>query len=138
MSKGSSHLFTGTSGEGIALINEVIDQGIKISPEKVLMITKTPSGQIVWLETGDSRSGLEHIINNHGAEFDAMGITKEQLPNYILEAIYQSNITGTQGKRNPRTVYDFIYEGLKHRIAIQVGSNGYIVSANSKSIREDW
>ncbi len=29
----------------------------------------------------------------------------------ILEAVHQGNIVGTQGKKNPRTIYDFIYNG---------------------------
>ncbi len=53
MSKGSSHLFSGTSGEGKALIAEVEASGEKISPEKVVMITRDPNGKIVWLETGN-------------------------------------------------------------------------------------
>ena len=55
MSKGSSHLFSGTSGEGKALIAEVVASGEKISPEKVVMITRDPNGKIVWLETGNTK-----------------------------------------------------------------------------------
>ena len=47
MSKGNSHLFSGTSGEGRALIDEVVVSGNKISPEKVVMITRDHSGKIV-------------------------------------------------------------------------------------------
>ena len=54
MSKGSSHLFSGTSGEGKALIAEVVASG-EISPEKVVMITRDPNGKIVWLETGNTK-----------------------------------------------------------------------------------
>ena len=136
MSKGSSHLFSGTSGEGKALIDEVIANGEKISPEKVVMITKDPNGKIVWLETGNASSGLQHIINQHGHEFNGKGISNEDIPDYVLEAVYQGHIVGTQGKRNPRTVYEFIYNGQKQRIAVQVGSNGYIVGANPKSLKE--
>ena len=136
MSKGSSHLFSGTSGEGQALIDEVISQGEKISPNRVVMITKDPSGKIVWMEEGNSTSGLQHIIEQHGREFNGKGISNENIPNYVLEAVYQGNIVGTQGKRNPRTVYDFIYNGEPHRIAVQVSKNGYIVGANPKSMKE--
>lgn len=136
MSKGSSHLFSGTSGEGKALIDEVISNGDKISPDKVVMITRDPKGKIVWLEEGNNRSGLQHIINEHGHEFNGKGISNEDIPDYVLEAVYQGNIVGTQGKRNPRTVYEFVYNGVKQRIAVQVGSNGYIVGANPKSMKE--
>ncbi|MBQ6018055.1 MAG: hypothetical protein IJL19_09260 [Clostridiales bacterium] len=136
MSKGSSHLFSGTSGEGKALIDEVISNGDKISPDKVVMITRDPKGRIVWLEEGNNSSGLQHIINEHGHEFNGKGISNDEIPDYVLEAVYQGNIVGTQGKRNPRTVYEFVYNGVTQRIAVQVGSNGYIVGANPKSMKE--
>ena len=136
MSKGSSHLFSGTSGEGKALIAEVVASGEKISPAKVVMITRDPNGKIVWLETGNTKSGLEHIIKKHGHEFNGRGIANKDIPDYVLEAVYQGNVVGTQGKRNPRTIYEFIYNGKTQRIAVQVGSNGYIVGANLKSLEE--
>ena len=137
MSKGDSHLFTGTRGAGKALITEVQANGEKISPDKVEMITRDPSGKVVWMETGNNRSGLEHIIDKHVKEFNGRGISNENIPNYVLEAVHQGNVVGTQGKRNPRTVYEFTYNGKKQRIAIQVGSNGYIVGANCVSLKEE-
>lgn len=136
MSKGSSHLFSGTSGEGQALIDKVIANGEKISPNKVVMITRDPTGRIVWLETGNSKSGLHHIINDHGKEFNGRGISSNDIPDYILEAVYQGKIVGTQGKRDPRAIYEFVYNVKKQRIAVQVGSNGYIVGANLRSNEE--
>lgn len=136
MSKGESHLFSGTSGKGKELIEEVISSGEKISPDKVLLITRDPNGKIIWMETGNGKSGLEHIITEHGHQFNGKGISNEDIPNYVLEAVHQDKIVGTQGKRNPRTVYEFTYNGERQCIAIQVGSNGYIVSANPKSLEE--
>ena len=137
MSKGDSHLFSGTSGEGRALIDEVISNGDKISPDKVLMITRDPSGKIVWMEEGNSSSGLQHIVDRHGHEFNGKGIANSEVPNYVLEAVYQGNIVGTQGKRTPpRTIYEFTYNGVEQHIAVQVGSNGYIVSANPRSMED--
>ena len=137
MSKGDSHLFSGTSGEGRALIDEVIANGDKISPNKVVMITRDPSDKIVWLETGNDASGLQHIIKEHGSQFNGKGISNENIPNYVLEAVYQGNIVGTQGKKSPpRTVYEFTYNGKKQRIAVQVSNNGCIVGANPKSLKE--
>ena len=42
MSKGDSHLFPNTSGAGRSLIDEVIANGEKISPDEVLLITEDP------------------------------------------------------------------------------------------------
>lgn len=136
MSKGDSHLFSGTSGAGEALIDEVVSQGYKISPEKVVLITRNPTNKVVWMETGNAKSGSTHIIERHGKEFNTLGISNSDIPNYVLEAVYQGNIIGTQGRRNPRTVYEFIYNGEIQRIAVQVSTNGYIVSANPRSIKE--
>lgn len=136
MSKGDSHLFSGTSGAGEALIDEVVSQGFKISPEKVVLITRDPTNKVVWMETGNAKSGLAHIIARHGKEFNTLGISNCDIPNYVLEAVYQGNIIGAQGRRNPRTVYEFTYNGEIHRIAVQVSTNGYIVSANPRSIKE--
>lgn len=135
MSKGDSHLFSGTSGSGKALIAEVQANGGKISPNKVIMIAKDPNGKIVWMETGNSHSGLEHIINQHGKEFNGRGIANADIPNYVLEAVRQGKVVGTQGKCNPRTIYEFTYNGKKQLIAVQVGKNGYIVGANCTNKR---
>ena len=88
MSKGNSHLFSGTSGEGQALIDEVVANGDKISPDKVLMITRDPSGKIVWMEEGNSSSGLQHIVGrgkvrSHGHDMNVQKFlpdTADQLP----------------------------------------------------------
>lgn len=137
MSKGSSGYFSGTSGEGRALIDEVIAKGEKISPDKVVLITREPSGRIVWLEEGDARAGLQHIIDRHGHEFNGKGIANADIPSFVLEAIHQGNIVGTQGKKDPpRMIYEFIYNGVKQRIAVQVADNGFIVGANPKSLED--
>ena len=137
MSKGSSHLFSATSGEGRSLVDEVIANGDKISPDKVLLITRDPTGKIVWLEEGNGSSGLEHIIQEHGKEFNGRGISYDEIPDYLLEAVYQGNVVGTQGRGGtPRTIYEFVYNGESQRVAVQVGSNGYIVSANLVSMED--
>lgn len=101
------------------------------------MITKDPTGKIVWLETGNDLSGLKHIINEHGHEFNGKGISNDDIPDYVLEAVYQGHVVGTQGKCNPRTIYEFTYNGKRQRIAVQVGSNGYIVGANPRNMEDN-
>ena len=136
MSKGNAGLFTGTSGEGKALIDEVVSNGDKISPDKVLLITRDPSGKIVWLEEGNDSSGLQHIVNEHGSDFNNIGISEDEIPAFVMQAVSQGTVVGTQGKRNPRTIYEFDYNGETYQIAVQVGSNGYIVGANPRSTKE--
>ena len=136
MSKGSSHLFSGTSGEGKELIAEVKAKGEKITPEKVMLITKDTSGKIVWLEEGNPSSGFQHIVSGHGREFNGRGIANDEIPDYVLEAVSRGKIVGTQGAKNPRPIYEFTYNGKTQRIAVSIGENGYIVGANPVSMKE--
>ena len=43
------------------LLAELRQAGIKHTAENIIRIAKTPVGKIVFLETGDDRSGLTHI-----------------------------------------------------------------------------
>jgi len=58
-------IFSASDPEAIALIEELQQANIKHSPEKILKIARLTDGKIVFLETGNTASGLEHIINNH-------------------------------------------------------------------------
>lgn len=136
MSKSGSRLFEHTAGANAALVSELVESGEKCSPQNIVGITKNSSGKIVWLETGNKRAGLNHIIEEHGSQFYGKGISNNEIPNYIMEAVHQGNIVGYQGKKNPRTIYEFVYEGKKQRVAITIGPNGFIVGANPKSSKE--
>ena len=134
MSKSNSGLFMGTKGDNAALVDELIANGIKCTPEDIIAILKNNDGKIRWLETGTKRSGFLHILQEHQQDFENQGISAEEIPNYIMEAIKQGNIVGMQGRKNPRAIYEFVYEGQIRRVAIQVSVNGYIVGANPRSI----
>ena len=88
-----------------------------------LAITKDSSGKIIWLETENGRAGLTHIIEEHGSQIHGKGISNEEIPNYVpnyvMEAIHQGNIVGYQGKKNPRTIYEFVYEGKNSALQFQ-------------------
>ena len=116
-----------------ALIAEVQARGDKISPDKVLGITRDLSGQIVWLEKGhiDGKpSGLAHIMHDHEFDFKTKGIASNEIPSFVLTTVAKGKIIGYQGRGTGRAIYEIIYKGVKHQIAVSVGSNGYIVGAN--------
>lgn len=97
----------------------------------MLAIAKLKNGEIVWIEEGsegDNGSGLKHIIERHGSEFEAIGIT--DIPGFLIKAIQSDKIVATQGKNNPRNVYEFEIKNEKHYVAVSIGKNGYIVGAN--------
>lgn len=139
MSKGDSHIFTGTSGEGRQLIDEVIANGWKISPNKVVAITRDPNDKIIWLEEGhlgEHPSGLAHILTEHGAQFNEKGISNSEIPQYLMIAVKYGTIVGYQGRGKGRPIYEFEYKGKTHRVAITIGLNGYIVGANPLKTKE--
>ena len=45
---------------------ELETAGVKFTKEDVLFVTKDKTGQLVWLEKGNQRAGLEHILNGSG------------------------------------------------------------------------
>lgn len=141
MSKAISGEFSGTKGEGAALISQLEARGEKFSKADVVAITQDVSGNIIWLEKGhldDRPSGLAHILDAHGSDFDNQNIKREEIPQYIMIAVKYGTIVGHQGRGTGRPIYEFKYEGITRRVAITIGSNGYIVGANPQSaFKED-
>ena len=140
MSKPISGEFSGTQGEGAALISQLKAKREKFNEDEVVAITQDSSGNIIWLESGhlgDNASGLAHIIDAHGADFARHNITAEEIPQYIMTAVKYGTIIGYQGRGQGRPIYEFKYEGIIRRIAITIGSNGYVVGANPKSVPKE-
>ncbi len=122
-----------TSDISRALIAEVQARGDKISPNDVLGITRDRSGKIVWLEAGhlDGKpSGLAHIMYDHEVHFNKKGIASSEIPEFILTTAARGRIIGYQGQGMGRAIYEIAYKGIKCKVAISIGSNGYIVGAN--------
>ena len=63
MGTGNLGAFGNTRG---ALITELKEKGIKFTEKDIIFITRDKTGQIVWLEKGNSSAGLEHILNGNG------------------------------------------------------------------------
>ena len=121
--------------EKFTLIAELQQARIKHTPENIVRIAKNPDGKIVFLEEGNAKTGLQHILRNHILEFAEQGISPEQIPDAIMTAVTQGQMVGFQGKTSstPRTVYELTFNGETKYMAVQVSENGYIVSANPRS-----
>ena len=113
-----------------SLLNELANSGVKCNINDVIKITKTADGKLVWLENGNSKAGLEHIIQ-HADQFAAKGISSDKIPDFIMHAIKDGKVVGTQ---RTRPIYEVMYEGKLQRVAISISNNGFIVGANPKSI----
>jgi hypothetical protein len=128
-----------TSGSGRAaalvdptLLDRIIASGVKVTPENVVATGVMPDGRMVWLETGDKDSGLAHIIGDHGLEFTKIGVADADIPQVIINALTNGTIVGYQGQGNDRPIIETEINGEQYKIAITVGSNGYIVGANMR------
>lgn len=109
-------------------LSELSKQGIKYSSESIIRVEKMPDGKIIFLESGTSRSGLKHIIKEHGKEFAQNGVPESQIPKVIFDTLKKGKVIGQQGKDRP--IYEATINGQKYELAITVGDNGYIVGAN--------
>ncbi|MDO4604566.1 MAG: hypothetical protein Q4B23_01145 [Helcococcus sp.] len=136
MGTGNSGKFKSTSGslKPEHLMEELRNSGVKFTEEDVIAITKQANGKIVWLERGNIEVGLEHIVYEHGEDFNKIGIQKNKIPHFIIKAVTDGKVVGKQGKYNnkPRIVYELEYEGEIKKVAISIGANGFIVGANPR------
>lgn len=121
-----------TAGE---LIAELQQAGIRHTPENIIWITKLPNGKIVFLETGNTRAGLQHILEKHSVDFANKGIPTDQIPDAVLTAITNGTIVGHLGSgREPRPIYQVNFQGQNLYIAVTVSQNGFVIGANPTSI----
>lgn len=111
------------------LMRELANSGEKVSVDDVVAVTRTADGKLVWLETGTEGAGLKHILS-HSSDFAAKGISELQIPELIVEAIKNGKIIGYQGNKNTRPIYEVIFHDKVQRVAITIGSNGFVVGAN--------
>jgi hypothetical protein len=77
-----------------------------LSPAKLVGIWELPDGKeiqgqtILWLEQGDQRSGLIHIVHRHGAEFLQHNIQEEELVEFAKAVTSVGKKIGIQGSRD--------------------------------------
>jgi hypothetical protein len=88
-------------------MDELAHSGQKHTAKDVISITKTPEGKLVWLEKGNTTSGLEHVMK-HANEFATKGISAEKVPEFLMEAVSKGKIVSMQGTK---TIYEVIFDG---------------------------
>jgi uncharacterized protein YukE len=111
------------------LLEELAANGVKHDPEKVVLIGKDGDGRIVFLESGNPKAGLQHVMD-HADQFADIGVPKEKVGQFVFDATTTGKVVGYQGKGTGRPIYEFMFEGQPYKVAVTVGSNGYIVGAN--------
>lgn len=104
------------------LMDELASSGVKYSLDEVIAISKTPDGQLLWLEQGNTKSGLTHILERHAADFASQGI--EDIPQLLSNMV--KNMPIKTGSNSKGLFADYVFNGNTYRVAF--GTNGYIVS----------
>ena len=80
------------------------------------------------METGNTSTGLQHIISRHGNDFQVNhGIESSKIANH-LETIFQNGKIEYSRVNNGGYERLYSYNG-KYYILSGVGANGYIISA---------
>ena len=83
-----------------ALVEEVVAAGHKISPADVVQIARAPDGRVVWLERGDGRAGLSHILRaGRIREFTECGVAYAEIPGLAVRAVTHGTRLGTGARR---------------------------------------
>ena len=96
----------GTVGEAVpeaqrqALVEEVVAAGHKISPADVVQIARAPDGRVVWLERGDGRAGLSHILRaGRIRDFARCGVAYAEIPGLAVRAVTHGNLARDGARR---------------------------------------
>ncbi len=120
---------TGNAWKNPDLLDELASSGAKYSPENVLAVTKTADGKLVWLEIGNSKAGMQNILD-HADDLANKGIQQNQIQDLVMESLTNGKVVGHQGRGTGRPIYEVTFEGKTYHNAVTVGDNGFIVGAN--------
>jgi uncharacterized protein YukE len=111
------------------LLAELAANGVKHDPDKVILIGKDGDGKIVFLESGNAKAGLQHVMD-HADQFTDIGVPRDKVGQFVFDATSTGKVVGYQGKGIGRPIYESLFEGRPYKVAVTVGSNGFIVGAN--------
>lgn len=120
------------------LVRPLIDAGVKFNREDVIFLTWDKTGQLLWLENGNSNRGLQHILfgdkysKGHIEDFQKkFNVKKEDVAKFINDFVTNGKLMySVLKKRGEKTGYERLYKkGRNYFLLVGLGTNGYIVSA---------
>jgi hypothetical protein len=128
-------LWSPTSIAGKDLIDKLEKRGTAFSKADIVVIGQDKSGMIVWLEKGNSKAGLEHLWARHAKDFGARGLSKDKVPQAIMQvlAAAQGNNEKLANAPNKKTGrpggYTYVRKYNGNYMVVGVGSNGFITTS---------
>lgn len=119
-----------------SLIAELVANGLKLTPQNVVAATQNSAGKVVFLESGNAKAGLLHLVNEHGSEFAPIGASEAQIPDVVMKAVCEGKVVCYLCASNGRPFCELNINGQPQRISVCVGDNGFVVGANPRGLRE--
>jgi hypothetical protein len=110
-----------------ALLAQLKTAGVKFTEKEVVQVIRSAAGKIVWLEKGNAKAGLEHIMTRHGSQFSKLGVTgEEKVSRLIMDTLHTKAPVRTV---KDGQVFKVLMGGTEREMNIVVGNNGFIVTA---------
>lgn len=114
--------------ETAILLHELAESGVKHTAEDIVRIARRAAdGKIIFIEKGNRKAGLRHILERHAEDFARQSFSSDEIPDIVIKAATEGTLVGYQRKR---PIYEIETEGKKYYIAVTVGLNGFVVGAN--------
>ena len=96
---GEGPVATPAFGVDESMVAELRQAGTKFDPASLIATGRRSSdGKIVFLESGNDKAGLAHIVGPHGSQFEQMGIPEAKIPDFVMTGATTGEIVGYQGK----------------------------------------
>ncbi|WP_432588894.1 putative T7SS-secreted protein [Streptomyces sp. HD1123-B1] len=114
-------------------VKQLEDDGVNFSPDRLVSVQRDQNGKVVFLEKGNENAGLQHILD-HEDDFARKGVSRDDIPDLVMSAATRGEIVGYQGKGTGRPIFEVEFQGRKMHLAVTVGSNGFIVGANPRTM----
>ena len=114
------------------MIETLEKTGVKFTPNDVIFMAKDETGQLLWLEKGNSEVGLEHIKSRHGIDFETKhGVRALSLAEHLEEMVVNGKLEFSKIENiNNRTRYQKLYsKNNQYYLLTGIGTNGFIVTA---------
>ena len=98
------------------LMDELANSGVKYNVDDVILVVKTPKDNLIWLEQGNIKSGLTHILEMYVDDFVARGIDVNDIPK-LLKEFLESTPTNTGSNALGLFAEYTTSNGKKYRVA---------------------
>lgn len=117
------------------ILDGMKDKNINFTKERIVFSARLENGNHIFLEKGNSKSGLVHIIERHGDDFSRVfkdqNVNNSNLSSFLYDTITKGKLVlsirrDVNGKEGYKSVY--YYKG-KRTVVFSIAGNGYIIES---------